>query len=76
MGKKEDTLTLISIGYDSLSKSERRVGDYVRWHPDKAVISSLQALAESCSVSDATVLRFCRSLGFSGYVDFKAARND
>ncbi|MGQ9628913.1 MAG: MurR/RpiR family transcriptional regulator, partial [bacterium] len=64
---------MIDVKYDSLSDSERRVGDYVRWHPDKVVVSSLQALAEKCSVSDATVLRFCRSLGFSGYQDFKVA---
>ena len=58
---------------DKLSKTEKRVSDYIRFHPDRTVLYSLQTLSEKCRVSDASVLRFCRKLGFSGYQDFKAA---
>ena len=71
--EQESPIRLIEKHYEKLSKTERRVADYVRLHPDKTIISSLQAVSEKCSVSDASVLRFCRSLGFSGYQDFKAA---
>ncbi len=70
---KVGALTLIDARYNTLTKSEKRVADYIRLHPDKTILSSLQTLAERCSVSDASVLRLCRSLGFSGYQDFKAA---
>ena len=73
MKKVENPLALVEKHYKSLSKTEKRVADYVRLHPDKTIIASLQAVSEKCSVSDASVLRFCRSLGFSGYQDFKAA---
>jgi len=73
MQEQENPIQLIEKHYERLSKTERRVADYVRLHPDKTIISSLQVVSEKCSVSDASVLRFCRSLGFSGYQDFKAA---
>ena len=73
MIKIENPLSLTEKHYGSLSKTEKRVADYVRLHPDKMIVSSLQTVSEKCSVSDASVLRFCRSLGFSGYQDFKAA---
>jgi len=73
MQEQESPVQLIEKHYQKLSKTERRVADYVRLHPDKTIIASLQGVSEKCSVSDASVLRFCRSLGFSGYQDFKAA---
>lgn len=59
--------------YLSLSPSEQRVGDFVQKHPERVVVASIQALAHECGTSDATVLRFCRSLGYSGYQDFKSS---
>lgn len=73
MKKAENPLSLVEKHYNKLSKVGKRVADYVQMHPDKTILLSLQALSEKCSVSDASVLRFCRFLGFSGYQDFKAA---
>jgi DNA-binding MurR/RpiR family transcriptional regulator len=73
MKKAENPLSLVEKHYGKLSKVGKRVADYVQMHPDKTILLSLQALSGKCSVSDASVLRFCRSLGFSGYQDFKAA---
>jgi len=73
MRQQKSPLGLIDQHYGELSKTERRVAEYVRRYPDRTIISSLQTVSEKCSVSDASVLRLCRSLGFSGYQDFKAA---
>lgn len=73
MKKAENPLSLVEKHYDKLSKVGKRVADYVQMHPDKTILLSLQGLSKKCLVSDASVLRFCRSLGFSGYQDFKAA---
>jgi DNA-binding MurR/RpiR family transcriptional regulator len=40
---------------------------------DEVVLLSLQGLARKCSTSDATVLRFCRSLGYHGLSDLKTS---
>jgi len=40
---------------------------------EQVVVLSLQGLARRCGTSDATVLRFCRSLGYLGFADFKVS---
>lgn len=56
---------------DSLSPSERRVADYVVEHRDEVVRSTLAGLAAAIGVSEPTVIRFCSSMGFSGFQDFR-----
>lgn len=55
----------------SLSKSEQQVIDYICEHPEQVIYLSVADLAEKSGVSDATVVRACRSLGASGYQDLK-----
>jgi DNA-binding MurR/RpiR family transcriptional regulator len=62
---------MINKRYNSLSKTEKRVAEYIQKHMDEAVVLTLQGLAKKCDTSDATVLRFCRSLGYMGFADFK-----
>jgi RpiR family carbohydrate utilization transcriptional regulator len=66
-------LYLINNRYNALRKSEKRVAEFVQEHIEEVVVLSLQALARKCGTSDATVLRFCRSLGYQGFADFKAS---
>jgi len=56
-----------------LRRSERKVADYVLAHPDSSVPLGISALAEASGVSDPTVLRFCRALGYDGFQTFKLA---
>ena len=39
--------------------------------PEKIMDYSMSQVAQACSVSDTTVLRFCRNAGFNGYTDLK-----
>jgi DNA-binding MurR/RpiR family transcriptional regulator len=57
--------------YSSLRKSETKVADFILEHPEAAIHFSVSELAEQTGVSDPTVIRFCRSLGFKGFQDFK-----
>jgi len=57
--------------YNSLRKSETKVADIILEHPEAAIHFSVSELAEQAGVSDPTVIRFCRSLGFKGFQDFK-----
>lgn len=56
-----------------LSKSEQSVGNYIIQNPEQIINSSLSAIAESCAVSEPTVVRACRKLGFSGFQNMKVA---
>jgi len=55
----------------TLSRSERKVADQVLRDPEKIVEASIQQLAKMASVSEPTVVRFCRAIGCDGYHDFK-----
>ncbi|OUM85444.1 MAG: hypothetical protein BAA01_12905 [Bacillus thermozeamaize] len=55
----------------SLSASEKRVANVVLEEPEKMIFWTVNELGERAKVGDATVLRFCRKLGLSGYQEFK-----
>ncbi len=56
-----------------LSKAEAAVAEYISENPDEVVNHSVSALAECCGVSEPTVIRTCRKLGYSGYQALKIA---
>ena len=62
---------LINKRFKSLRNSEQRVAEFVQKNMDQVVLLSLNGLAKKCDTSDATVLRFCRALGYLGFADFK-----
>ncbi|WP_028647518.1 MurR/RpiR family transcriptional regulator [Nocardiopsis sp. CNT312] len=51
----------------SLAPAERRVAQRVVDDPERAAASSITRLAQDCAISEATVIRFCRTIGFRGY---------
>ena len=50
-----------------LSKSHRRIADYITAHYDKAVFMTASRLGECVGVSESTVVRFASALGYEGY---------
>jgi len=56
---------------ESLPTAERRVADLVLERPHELLQMSLAAVAQQAQVSEPTVIRCCRSLGCSGFADFK-----
>lgn len=56
---------------DQLSKSEKKVANAVLAAPELAVSGNITALAKSADVSEPTVVRFCRALGYEGWHEFK-----
>ena len=58
---------------DSLTKSGTIVADYLVQHAEDAQYLSISSLAKACGVAEATIFRFCRSLGFDGYNEMKIA---
>lgn len=57
----------------SLSKNELKILQYVYEHSSETCEMSIQEFSRVISYSPATVLRFCRKLGFSGFAEFKYA---
>jgi RpiR family carbohydrate utilization transcriptional regulator len=64
-------LDSIRTQLDSLSKSEKKVALAVLKNPDLAVSGNITTLAKNAQVSEPTVVRFCRALGYDGWHEFK-----
>lgn len=58
---------------NSLFPAERRVAEYVILHPSTVITFSVNELARAADASEATIVRFCRQLGFGGFREFKMA---
>lgn len=71
----EDSALLFRIRslIPELTRSEAAVAEYIAASPDEVINLSVSALADACSVSEPTVVRACRNLGFSGYQSLKIA---
>ena len=55
----------------SLTPAEKRVAEFVLKSPREVVHMSLQKIAKRCNCGEATVVRLCRTIGVSGYSEFK-----
>jgi DNA-binding MurR/RpiR family transcriptional regulator len=63
----------IARALPALTRSHRRVADYVLAHPLQAATMPIDELAGTVGVSVATANRFARALEFDGYPQFRAA---
>jgi DNA-binding MurR/RpiR family transcriptional regulator len=73
--RDQQTGTLIRLRglYPSLKTALRKVADVILRQPEMAIYASVNEVAAVSTVSEATVMRFCRILGFKGFQDFKIA---
>ncbi len=75
VNREAQTGTLIRLRgvYPSLKTALRKVADVILRQPEMAIYASVNEVAATAAVSEATVMRFCRILGFKGFQDFKIA---
>ncbi|MBQ2960557.1 MAG: MurR/RpiR family transcriptional regulator [Oscillospiraceae bacterium] len=66
-----DIFEHIHASYYQLTAAERKVADYVLNRQAQVQFMSITQLADECGTADATVSRFCRSLGLKGFNAFK-----
>ena len=65
------TLLRAQLLYDQMGASEKRIADYLLSQTDMGIPPTITELAQKCHSSEATITRFSRRLGFTGYQDFK-----
>ncbi len=69
--KENDVFDSMTSYYNMLSEANRRIADCLFRNKDRAVYMTISKLAEESGVSVATVTRFCRTLGYAGFHDFR-----
>lgn len=71
LNPKSDFANRMSAAYPSLSKSHRKIADFVLARPLDVVAMSIDGLAQSSGSSTATITRFVRAAGYGGYGEFR-----
>lgn len=67
-----DFSQLISENYNKLTKSEKNIADFMRQNQDEAAFLSAGEIALRLNLSEATMVRFARTLGFNSYPAMRA----
>ncbi|WP_405097012.1 MurR/RpiR family transcriptional regulator [Oceanobacillus sp. FSL H7-0719] len=68
-----DIFSLIQSRHRSLTNAEKKVADYILKHSKEIIYMSITDLADACHVGESSVFRFCKSLSFKGYQEFRIA---
>lgn len=68
---KENVCFRIEERYSRLRASEKKVADYILLNMKKVKELSLEELSTASGVSQPTVVRFVKAIGFGGYREFK-----
>lgn len=66
-----NTLLHLRSIYPTLRPAEQRVAERILEDPEKIVHLSITELGKLADVSDATVVKFCKRLGYKGFQQFK-----
>ena len=66
-----DLLARIRAQMGDMSKSDRKIAEYVLASPNTVAIASVRSIATDIGISEPTVVRFCRAVGCDGFKDFK-----
>ncbi len=70
---KSELILLMETRYGDMRASEQKAADYVIQHFDQMPQMTLGSLAKKCNVSQPTVLRMIRAVGFTGFKEFRYA---
>ena len=71
--RNDDIFSVMIRSYNNLTKSETKVADYVLRHKQQVHLLSISELAAACEVSEATISRFCHTVGCASFNEFKLA---
>jgi len=66
-----DLIKLVQEKYHTLTKSEKKIANYLLQKKEAIKYSTISDIKKAVRVGDATIIRFCQKLGFSGFSDLK-----
>lgn len=69
----QEVMLRIAALKNSLTNAEKKVAAYVLDNRQDVLNCSISDLAERCDVGETSVFRFCKSLNFKGFSEFKMA---
>ncbi|GAA0178612.1 MurR/RpiR family transcriptional regulator [Clostridium sediminicola] len=71
MNQGMTVIETIKEKYNNIFLAEKKVADFILENPEKAVNCNVSELANYSGVSDATVIRLCKHIGYQGYYQLR-----
>ncbi len=71
-----DFSQIISDNYQHLTKSEKRIANYLRKNQEESAFLAAGEIADRLGLSEATLVRFARTLGFNSYPAMRSLLQD
>ncbi len=71
-----DFSQVISDNYKQLTKSEKRIANYLRKNQEESAFLAAGEIADRLGLSEATLVRFARTLGFTSYPAMRSVLQD
>lgn len=69
----QNCLGSIRSHYARLSEKEKKIANYILENPKEIIHSTINEVADTLGVAEATVFRFCKRIDFKGYQAMKIA---
>lgn len=73
MEEKDDIIGRIGQEKNNLSKSHKKIAEYMMDNYDKAAYMTAKEIGNECKVSEATVVRFAAAMGYDGFPSLQKA---
>ena len=74
--QKLDFSQVLTDHFNDLTKSEKRIANFLRKNQEESAFLSAGEIASRLDLSEATLVRFARSLGFSSYPAMRSVLQD
>ena len=68
---EKNVFTEIRVKYNTLSKNQKTVANYILKNSKKCVRMTLSELGKECSLSETTIIRFINKLDYKSYQAFR-----
>lgn len=68
---EKDIIELIDEKYLKMSKSHKKIAQFIKEHYDQAVFMTAAKIGGVLDISESTVVRFASGLGFEGFPEFQ-----
>ncbi len=71
-----DIYEQLQTQYDTFTKAQRRIADFILRQPESSCFLSLRDLAAQANVAEVTILNFATKLGYPSFLQFKKAQQN
>lgn len=69
--EEKNIFKIIDEQYESMSKTNKKIASFIKKNLHTVPFMTISELGNNIKVGDASITRFTRQLGFSGYTDFQ-----